>query len=87
MTDLFTKLLVIFLASLAMVALCRPLKLPATLGYFFTGALVGPTGLGWVKNPEDLALLAELGVVLLLFTLGLSSPCRACSPCAGPSSG
>ena len=71
MTDLFTKLLVIFLASLAMVALCRPLKLPATLGYFFAGALVGPTGLGWVKNPEDLALLAELGVVLLLFTLGL----------------
>lgn len=42
MTDLFTELLVIFLASLAMVALCRPLKLPATLGYFFAGALVGP---------------------------------------------
>ena len=71
MTDLFSELLVIFLSSLVLVALCRPLKLPATLGYFFAGALVGPTGLGWVQNPEDLALLAELGVVLLLFTLGL----------------
>ncbi|MEC8021282.1 MAG: cation:proton antiporter [Pseudomonadota bacterium] len=87
MTDLFTELLVIFLASLAMVALCRPLKLPATLGYFFAGALVGPTGRGWVKNPEDLALLAELGVVLLLFTLGLEFSLPRMLSMRRPSSG
>ncbi|MEE4361127.1 MAG: cation:proton antiporter [Pseudomonadales bacterium] len=70
-STLFSELLLIFLVSLVTVAACRPLRLPGTLGYFVAGALLGPTGFALVQSREDIELLAELGVVLLLFTLGL----------------
>ncbi|MEW6432849.1 MAG: cation:proton antiporter [Myxococcota bacterium] len=47
------------------------LKLPAVSGLLLAGMLCGPQGLGVVKASEDIAVLAELGVVLLLFTIGL----------------
>jgi len=68
---LFTELLVIFGAALVCVALCRPFRLPGIFGYFAAGALIGPTGLGFVTALEDIRHLAEFGVVMLLFSLGL----------------
>lgn len=47
------------------------LKLPAVSGLLLAGMLCGPHGLGVVKAAKDIAVLAELGVVLLLFTIGL----------------
>ena len=41
------------------------------VGLLLTGMLVGPSGLGWVDHSVRLELLAELGVVLLLFGVGL----------------
>jgi CPA2 family monovalent cation:H+ antiporter-2 len=68
---LFPELLLIFATALVTVALCRPARLPGTLGYFAAGALLGPTGLALIDADADIALLAEFGVVLLLFSLGL----------------
>lgn len=46
-------------------------KLPTVAGLLFVGALAGPAGLGLVNAVEEIETLAEIGVVLLLFTIGL----------------
>ncbi len=58
------------LAVLVIVVLWR-LKLPAVAGLLLTGALAGPHGAGLVKSIEAIEVLAEVGVVLLLFSIGL----------------
>ena len=68
---MFTDLLVILACSLIVIALFRRLRLPAVLGYLCVGLLVGPASLNWISPTNDLPHLAELGVVFLLFTLGL----------------
>jgi CPA2 family monovalent cation:H+ antiporter-2 len=66
-------LLVIALAA-ASVALFDRLRLPAVAGFLAIGALVGPGGLGVFADPERVHALAELGVVFLLFEIGLELP-------------
>ena len=68
---MFVNLLIILAASLLVIALLRPLKLPPLLGYMCVGLALGPGSLGWVEQHEDMPLLAEFGVVFLLFSLGL----------------
>ena len=57
--------------ALAFVLLFRRLGLGATLGYIVAGALVGPHVLGLVDDPERILVFAELGIVFLLFLVGL----------------
>ena len=47
------------------------LRQPVLLGYLFSGLIIGPFGLGLISNVEDIKSLAEIGVALLLFTLGV----------------
>ena len=68
---LFANLLIILASSLVVIALFRRLRLPPVLGYLCVGLAVGPTALDWVNDSEELPDLAELGVVFLLFSLGL----------------
>ena len=68
---MFANLLIILASSLVVIALFRRLQLPPVLGYLSVGLLVGPTALDWVNDSPDLPDLAELGVVFLLFSLGL----------------
>jgi glutathione-regulated potassium-efflux system protein KefB len=58
-------------AALVFVTLFRRLKLGATLGYIVAGALIGPQLLGQIKDPEQLSSVAEIGIALLLFIVGL----------------
>ncbi len=63
----------------AMVAVLafRRARLGATLGYLVAGALIGPSVLGLVDGAEEMAEVAELGIVMLLFVVGLElSPAR-----------
>ncbi|AKH42654.1 CPA2 family monovalent cation:H+ antiporter-2/glutathione-regulated potassium-efflux system protein KefB [Altererythrobacter atlanticus] len=57
--------------ALASVLLFRRMGLGATLGYLVAGALVGPQVLGLVGDAEEIVSFAELGIVLLLFIVGL----------------
>ena len=57
--------------ALLLVLVFRKLGLGATLGYLVAGALVGPSGLGLVGDAESKIGFAELGIVLLLFIVGL----------------
>ena len=47
------------------------LRLPAVAGFMLAGAVIGPSGLALVKDLHAVELLAEIGVILLLFTIGL----------------
>jgi CPA2 family monovalent cation:H+ antiporter-2 len=67
----FANLLIILASSLVVIALFRRLRLPPVLGYLFVGLLVGPSAFDWVNESEHLPDVAELGVVFLLFSLGL----------------
>ena len=58
-------------AALVFVTLFRRLKLGATLGYIVAGALIGPFLFGFIRDPEQLTSVADLGIALLLFIVGL----------------
>src|SRR5436190_1577979 len=65
------SVLVLLAASVAAVALCRVLKLPALVGYLITGLALGPHALGVASNAQETQQLAEFGVVFLMFSIGL----------------
>ncbi|MEN5094403.1 monovalent cation:proton antiporter-2 (CPA2) family protein [Pseudomonas protegens] len=69
---------VVFLcAAVLIVPLAKRLQLGAVLGYLLAGVLIGPSVLGLVGNPQSVSHISELGVVLLLFIIGLElSPKR-----------
>jgi CPA2 family monovalent cation:H+ antiporter-2 len=46
-------------------------RLPAIIGFLFTGALAGPHGFGLIAGVHEVEILAEVGIVLLLFTIGI----------------
>jgi len=64
------ELLVLLAVATAGVAIFERLRLPAIAGFL----LVGPGGLGLISQPERVRALAELGVVFLLFEIGLELP-------------
>jgi len=70
-TTLVENILLVIGVSILVVALFQRLRIPAVVGFILTGVLIGPHGLGWVKEAETIQLLAEMGVVLLLFSLGV----------------
>ncbi|MBB3983555.1 monovalent cation:proton antiporter-2 (CPA2) family protein [Sphingobium fontiphilum] len=71
-TDILLSEGVILLgAAVAFVLLFRRFGLGAVLGYLVAGALVGPQGLGLVGGGESKLAIAEIGIVLLLFLVGL----------------
>ncbi len=69
-----SQLLVLLTVATLLVALCQRFGLSPILGYLATGILVGPAGFGWIPEGATMRLLAEVGVVLLLFTIGLELP-------------
>ncbi|BAV63895.1 monovalent cation:proton antiporter-2 (CPA2) family protein [Sphingobium cloacae] len=68
---LLTDGVILLGAAVFFVILFRRFGLGAVLGYLIAGALVGPQGLGWVGGAESKLAIAEIGIVLLLFLVGL----------------
>lgn len=71
MTGLMDKFLVFIGASVVLVPIFHRLGLGSVLGYLTAGILVGPDGFGFIKDTHSVFHFAELGVVLLLFVIGL----------------
>src|SRR6266536_546536 len=67
-------LALVFLAALAAAYILNRLRQPPLIGYLLAGVLLGPHGLGFVKDVGTVESLAQVGVVLLLFTIGLELP-------------
>ncbi|MDE2766263.1 MAG: cation:proton antiporter [Chloroflexota bacterium] len=68
---LFIDLIIIIVAAFFGAIAVRLLRLPTILGYLGVGILVGPHGLGLVREVESVETLAEFGVILLLFAVGV----------------
>ncbi len=64
-------LLIILAATLGITFIFHKIRLPAIMGYIITGLLIGPYGTGLIQATAEVEILAEIGVVLLLFTVGL----------------
>ncbi len=69
--DLFTIILIILTACIVTTALCQRLKLPVIIGYIIVGIGLGPSGIGLISESEVIKLIAEFGIVFLMFTVGL----------------
>jgi monovalent cation:H+ antiporter-2, CPA2 family len=69
--DPLLQILILLTASVCVVAAVRKLALPAILGYLAVGMLLGPHALALATDNETTQLLADFGVVFLVFTLGL----------------
>jgi CPA2 family monovalent cation:H+ antiporter-2 len=71
MQSLLLDLVTIFGLSVLAVVVCHRLRLPSAIGLLLAGVLAGPRALRLVRNAHEIELLAEIGVVLLLFVIGL----------------
>ncbi len=71
--DILLQLFIVYAAALVCGELAQRLKMPGVVGEIIAGALIGPSALGWVKPDEPLQLLSEIGVVMLLFAVGLET--------------
>ena len=73
MEALHTLLPVIILlfAGVLAIAVTRPLRMSPIVGYLIAGMIIGTHGFGWIEEDNTTHLLAELGVVFLLFDIGL----------------
>jgi CPA2 family monovalent cation:H+ antiporter-2 len=64
-------LVVTLVAALVVLLPSRRLRLPPAVGFMITGVLIGPAALHLVQDPHNVAVLAEVGVSVLLFLVGL----------------
>jgi len=68
---LLTDIVIIFGLAVAVLLLFHFLRLPAIVGLLLTGILAGPYGFGLIRSLHEVEVLAEIGVILLLFTIGI----------------
>lgn len=68
---LLSELAMIAALSVFVTVVLARLRLPTVAGLLAAGALMGPSGFGFVHAMHDIEMFAEVGVVLLLFTIGL----------------
>ena len=76
LTDLGSVASVATLAVLLGLLFVR-LRQPPIVGYIIAGLILGPTGFGVIENSDSIKLLAELGVLLLLFLIGMEISIKA----------
>ena len=69
--DFLSQILILLAGSLLVLSLVRRFRLPPILGYLLVGMVLGPHALGLVPSATSVQVLAEIGVVFLVFTLGL----------------
>jgi len=68
---LLSQIVIIFGLSIAVIFIFSRLRVPTILGFLLTGIIAGPHVLGLIKAVHEVEILAEIGVVLLLFTIGI----------------
>jgi len=73
---LLQDLLILLVTSIPIAFIFHRLRLPTIVGFMITGVLIGPHGLGLIEDVQAIEVLAEIGVALLLFTIGLEFSLR-----------
>ena len=62
---------IIFGLSIGVLLICHRLNVPSIIGFLLTGLIAGPHGLALIQAAHEVEILAEIGVILLLFTIGI----------------
>ena len=68
---MFDDVLILLTLSIVGVMLFRRINIPGVLGYLLVGMFAGENAFGWLHHSHALEQIAEIGVVFLLFTIGL----------------
>src|SRR5579883_2470303 len=71
--DILLSLFILFIAAQIGSRLAKLIRLPGVVGEIVAGCVIGPSALGLIAPSEPLNVLAEIGVVLLLFSVGLET--------------
>lgn len=71
MEELLREFFIIALLSTVVTFACHKVKIPPIVGFLITGAIFGPSALGLVQNAQSVSILSEIGVVFLLFSIGM----------------
>jgi len=69
--NILSQILILLAGCVVVLSLVRRFELPPVLGYLVVGMTMGPHALGLVSDTSAVHVLAEIGVVFLVFTLGL----------------
>ena len=76
MQHLIQELTILLLVSLPINLFFHRIKLPSVMGFLIAGILIGPNGLQFISDSDTIEHLAEIGVILLLFVIGLEFSLR-----------
>jgi K+:H+ antiporter len=71
MDHLIKELAILLLVSLPINVFFHKIKIPSVMGFLLAGVIIGPNGLQLIEDTESVKELAEIGVILLLFVIGL----------------
>lgn len=71
MYEFLQAILLIFGISGLIIYILGKLNIPSIVGFLIAGTVIGPYGLGFIKSPHDVEIIAEIGVILLMFTIGV----------------
>jgi Kef-type K+ transport system membrane component KefB len=71
MHELIHDIALCIAAAWALGVLAQFLRQPVILAYLVGGFMLGPAGFGWIQSPESIAIISELGLIFLLFMIGL----------------
>ena len=69
--SILIDIVIIFTFSTAVNYLFTRIKIPTIIGYLLTGIAVGPSLLGILRSPHEIEFMAEIGIIILMFTIGL----------------
>ncbi|MGE5847388.1 MAG: cation:proton antiporter, partial [Ignavibacteria bacterium] len=64
-------IVIILLISIPIIYLFKKIKIPSIVGFLIAGIIIGPHGFMLISKTEHIEVMAEVGVILLLFTIGL----------------
>lgn len=69
--EFLKEFIILLAAAVLIVSASKPLRIPSVIGFLVTGMLIGPSGFNFIADKEIIEIFAELGVVMLLFFIGI----------------
>jgi len=74
--SIIKDIVLILLVSIPIIAIFNRIQLPSIVGFLIAGIVLGPSVLKIITNPDQIKIMAEIGVILLLFSVGLEISLR-----------
>lgn len=69
--EILTQIVILFVLVIPIIYLTNKLKVPTFVGYILLGIIIGPQGLRVITNSKTIDILAEIGITILMFFIGL----------------